>query len=526
MKASTTVLPKHPSRDWAALYDQQLADRLGYACKFVQANRDTPETIYPHFQSLLTLFDRALERPFLHPLAADLVAALHPLPYHWGHWQEWLYISRRSVDLFAALERPLPQADLLAGMIDVLCELGRYSEARQVFAEMWRIHLAGSVIRPLIRAGHRLSTRLLLGGRLAESLAEFERQAALLADIRADLPPEDLVYAGIYLDLQEVLILRRQGRRDESVSRMEAVLAQAGNWPKAPVDLRREVHHHHGGTRLATDEFVLSAAAMDQAIHCAVEMGDPFAEASLYIDKTIPLWSMGKFDEVETAVRRGLYLCEKLNANWQVLTAISILVDVFIVRGEFEEALSWSAPLITLAQQLGDEINESNAKTVRAITLLHQGAVEQARLPLEECLLWYREKQSVRWQSLIEANLSLYWALAGDAVRGRQLAQEALLHAQGAQAVNVTILAWRSVVRFQTGQEKKESLMYAAKLAREHHMLYAEASVLLLLAACYENEDEQMGCWQQAVDLLNGMGLENWLNGRSPQNPPHLPLIA
>ncbi|MFO7679807.1 MAG: pentatricopeptide repeat-containing protein [Chloroflexota bacterium] len=524
MTTAVSLSPIASSPNWAARYEQQFAPKFAWAVQFVQTT--PPADVRSHFPSLLILLERGWQRPFLHPLAADLIAALHPLPYRWGHWQEWLYISRQSVDLFAALERPLPQADLLAGMIDILCELGRYDEARQLFAEMGRIPLAGGVIRPLIRAGHRLSTRLLLGGRLAESVAEFERQTALLADIRASLPPEDALYAAIYLDLQETLIMRRQYRRQEAVETIEKILKQVAAWTAAPADLRREMHHHHGGISLGTGEFVLSAAAMDQAIQCAVEMDDPFAEASLYIDKTIPLWSLGKFDEVETAVRRGLYLCEKLNANWQVLTAISILVDVFIVRGEFAEALLWSAPLITLARQLGDEINECNAKTVRAIALLHQGAVGQARLPLEECLLLYREKQSLRWQSLVEANLSLYWALAGDAVRGRQFAQEALLRAQEIQAVNVIILARRSLARFQTGQEKKENLSDAAKLARDHHMLYAEASLLLLLAACYDDEAAQMDCWRQAVDLLHDMGLEGWLNGRSPQNPPHLPLIA
>lgn len=526
MNAATAVFPHTPSPNWAARYEQQLPVKMRNACEFVQANRDTPGAIRSHFQSLLTLFSRAQERPWLHPLAADLITALHPLPYRWGFWQEWLHISRQGAAMCAVLERPLAQADLLAGMVDILFELARHDEAVKIFAEMRQIPLAGGVIRPFMRAGHRVSTRLLLAGKLDESLAAFEQQSALLAAVRASLPPEDELYAGIYQDLQETLIMRRQHRRQEAVAVIEKVLKQVAAWTAAPAELRREVHHHHGGIRLATGEFVLSAAAMDQAIACAVEMDDPFATAALYLYKAYPLWSLGRFAEVETAVRQNIHLCENLNARWQMLTSVSTLVDVLVVRGEFAEALTWSDHLISLAQQLGNEENENESKTIRAIALLHQGSSGQAGIELETCLAHYREKHSLRWQSLVEANLSLYWAQTGDAVRGRQFAQNALLHAQEIEADNLIILAWRSLSRFQTGREKKESLWTALKLAREHHMLYAEASVLLLLAACHAEADEQAACWRQAVDMLHEMGLTGWLNGRSPQNPPHLPLIA
>ncbi|MCZ7668069.1 MAG: hypothetical protein M5U34_13185 [Chloroflexi bacterium] len=50
---------------------------------------------------------------------------------------------------------------------------------------------------------------------------------------------------------------------------------------------------------------------------------------------------MGEFDQVETAVRRGIYLCEKLQANWRLLVGLGTLVDVFTVKGEFTQALQW-----------------------------------------------------------------------------------------------------------------------------------------------------------------------------------------
>jgi hypothetical protein len=47
-----------------------------------------------------------------------------------------------------------------------------------------------------------------------------------------------------------------------------------------------------------------------------------------------------------------------------------------------------------------------------------------------------------------------------------------------------------------------------------------------LLIQCSDDQAEQLMFWQQAVALLQEMGLEDWLNGRSSQNPPYLPLIA
>jgi tetratricopeptide (TPR) repeat protein len=474
----------------------------------------------------LTLLERAWQRPFLHPQAADLITALHPLPYLWGNWDEWLYISRKSVALFAGLERPLAQADMLAGIVDILFELGRYEDACQVFAEMWDIPHTEEFAQPLLRAGHRVSTRLLLAGKIERGVAEYEKQRRWFNKIQARLSPEDRWVAHVYLILQETMIMRRQSRQLEAVAAIETVIAELAAWPHVAPDLRREIHHHHGGIRLSTDEFTRSVAAMDLAIQCAVEMDDAYTEASLYMDKSLPLWAMGDFDQVETAVRRGIHLCEKLQANWRMLIGLRTLVDVFVVKGEFEQALQWGERLITLAQQLGDVMEEHTARTTQGIVLLNMGQPQEARACLEESLPMYEQKAMGRWLTLTKSNLALCWANLGEETRGYQFAQQGVAHAQEARAINVEIVAWRGLAYFQTGQEKRESLERSFHLAQAHQVDFGQAASLLLLAACSSVEAEQKLYWQQATDLLQKMGIVGWLNGRSPQNPPYLPLIA
>lgn len=516
--------PIASSQNWAARYEAQLESRFAWAIQFVQTT--PPDAVRAHFPSLLTLLERAWQRPFLHPKAADLITALHPLPYLWGNWEEWLYISRQSIALFDALKRPLAQADMLAGIVDILFELGRYEDAYQVFAKMWDIPHTEEFAQPLLRAGHRVSTRLLLAGKTEKGVAEYEKQRRWFNQIQAHLSPEDRWVAHVYLILQETMIMRRQSRQLEAVATIEAVIAELAAWPHVALDLRREIHHHHGGIRLSTDEYAASVVAMDLAIQCAVDMDDAYTEASLYMDKSLPLWAMGDFDQVETAVRRGIQLCEKLQANWRLLVGLRTLVDVFGVKGEFEQALQWGERLITLARQLGDVMEEHTARTTRGIVLLNMGQPQEALACLEESLPMYEQKGIGRWLALTKSNLALCWAELGEPARAYQFAQQGIAHAQEARAINVEIIAWRGLATFQTGLEKQASLQRSYDLAQAHQVDFGQAASLLLLAACNENEAEQRLLWQQAAELLQKMGITGWLNGRSPQNPPYLPLIA
>ncbi|MBE2221160.1 MAG: tetratricopeptide repeat protein, partial [Anaerolineae bacterium] len=496
------------SQQWASWYEQQLSGRFKWAVHFIQANE--PDEIRPHFHSLLTLLERAWQRPFLHPLAADLIVALQPLPYLWGNWEEWLHISRQSIPLFKELNRSVDAADILAGLVDMLFELGQYDEACRVFEEIWQLPVTGRVIRPLLRAGHRVSTRLILAGKMAEGEAYYEKQRVLLAESQPPLARWDRFYASMYLILQETLILRRHGQQDEAAVKIESVIEQVEAWAEAPLDLRREMYHHHSGIRLATGDYQLSAATMDAAIHCAIQMHDPFAEASLLHDKCYPLWALGRYAQVETAVRHSIHLFETLNADSRLLSALGTLIDVFTIRGSLDEALVWGIRHIELAQQLDDELEKNAAKTVYGIVYLNLGEPEQAVRHLEESLLFYQDRNLLRWLSLAESNLAHCWADLGDVALGYDYARRALAHAQEMKAVGFEMMAWRSMARFQTCQEKRDSLQHCRVLAQKYQVPYAEADSLLLLVPCGSDEAEKLLFWQQAVSLLQEMGLENW----------------
>ncbi|MCZ7668070.1 MAG: hypothetical protein M5U34_13190 [Chloroflexi bacterium] len=153
---------------------------------------------------------------------------------------------------------------------------------------MWAIPHLEEIAQPLLRAGHRVSTRLLLAGKTEEGVAAYEKQLRWFNAIQAHLSPEDRWVAHVYLILQETLIMRRQNRQPEAVVAIEAVIAQLAAQPYVALELRREIHHHHGGIRLSSDEFTRSVAAMDLAIQCAVDMDDAYTRLRYTWTKPCP----------------------------------------------------------------------------------------------------------------------------------------------------------------------------------------------------------------------------------------------
>jgi tetratricopeptide (TPR) repeat protein len=504
-------------------YYRTLPGRLGRFIDFVQTR--PPEEARPLLPTLLKLINTASEQPDCRPLAAELVTALHPWPKRWGNWEEWLATCRLAANILGQQGQHSAQGWLLADVVEMLFDLGRYDDALVVWAQLLVV-ANGAMARSLCRAGHTASTKLILSGRGDEGTAIYEQQVDWLAEWQPHLPEDDFCYAHALVVLQQTLVMRRQGKQQEAIAMIDALRAELAAWPETPPDLWRDLYHHQGGVLTSTADYAGSVAAMEQAITYAVQMADLYYEAALYTDKAIPLWAAGYLDQVETAVRHSLHLYEKLKANWRLVHSIDLLLDVLVMRPALDEALLWLPRQMELTRQLNDEATLSNAHTLRGLVFMQQGkydlAVADLKISEASCL----QRKNLRWLGWIETNLSWCYEALGERETAVTYAQRSYQHSQEANAVNVELIALRCLARFQPAPEKRATLEQAIRLAQQIHSPFNEAACLFDLLPATADPSEQQTLWQQAATLLQNCGVMGWLDGRSPQNPPCLPLIA
>lgn len=506
-------------------YYRSLPGRMARFVEFVQTR--PPEEARPLLPTILNLLKTAGEQPDCQPLAAELVMALHPWPKLWGNWEEWLAACHLAADILGRQEQWLAHGWLLADVVEMLFELSRYAEALSVWEQL--VAAAADrpeLARPLCRAGHTAVHKLISLGRGLEGEAIYERQVAWLAQWQPWLAADDYLYAHALIILQETFVMRRRGIQDQALPLIEALRPRLAAWADAPLDLWRDFYFHYSGVLYSMAIYPESVAVMEQAIACAVRMGDEFGEATLYADKANPLWAAGEFDQAETAVRRSIYLCEKLRANWRLVRSISIFLDVLIVRGALDETMLWLRWQMELTQQLQDEAMLSDAYMVRALVHVQRRQYELALADLQTGAASYRRRGSQRWLVWAEVNLSWCYAWLGDEDTAVSLAHHALQLSRDVKAENVELLALRCLARFQTGAEQQATLEQAVRLAQKINSLFNEAACLFDLVAVVGGTAVQEIYWQQAVALLERCGVTAWLEGHAPQAPPCLPLIG
>ncbi len=73
--------------------------------------------------------------------------------------------------------------------------------------------------------------------------------------------------------------------------------------------------------------------------------------------------------------------------------------------------------------------------------------------------------------------------------------------------------------------ENEALLRQALSLARDLQRRLDEAACLLSLSALVEDDTERNALWQAGADILTQCGAAAWLTGRTPQNPPFIPMI-
>jgi hypothetical protein len=152
------------------------------------------------------------------------------------------------------------------------------------------------------------------------------------------------------------------------------------------------------------------------------------------------------------------------------------------------------------------------------------GRYEEALEDIEFSLNLYREQGRLEGTIVTTIDLVMYLRGIGEHERAAELARENYEAAWNEDFPHLHIVTARCLALFQSPAEQEALLRRALALAREHERPMDEAGCLFSLAAIAANGKDRADYYQEAVRLLERMGATGWLDGKSPDDPPLLPM--
>ena len=509
---------------WTLYYEQHLRERLAWAVEYVVQHRHQPAQLMKHLGSLLALLSQAHLRSDLHPIAVELITALHPWPLRWGYWQAWEQEIRFAAEAAARLGKLDQQAEFLAHLTNILYYTGRTEEVLLVGKQALLLSRASQAVLPLVTAGSNIILTL-------QELGHREEAYDLLQQISADsvlhtAPDDAKIVALARLGLEKMNLLWFQGHLDKAVSEVNQVISWLETVAPSDADLTAQAYRNRGVVLWAKGENVAAARDIQQAIELFNQIGDSFSVTVASNNLGLVYWSMGKLDQAEAALRPSVELAERLNARWQLVQVVGNLGLVCLSRGQLQQALLHLERQLDLATRIGDASQTSRAYGNRGIVRLHLQEYDLARDDLEVDLAFVKEKGKQEALGCTYVNLSRCHAGLGHREQAVRLAEQGLDIADKIHSAALQVVALRCLAEYQPLQQQKELLHQALTLANRFQRLFDEAACLLSLARLGENKEEQTTLWEQGTRLLEEAGATAWLAGCSPSQPPRLPLLV
>jgi tetratricopeptide (TPR) repeat protein len=276
--------------------------------------------------------------------------------------------ARRYFEQAAALtDEPLDRAALLVEAGEMAGRVRGPEEAKPLFEEAIAIYESAGDTHAAARASMRLGRFQLFSGQRDEALARLERAFDVISQ---DEPDETLADLSAYLsraywfsgDLERsaaraelALDIAEAGRHMRAIVHAlrakSAVLFSRGHLSEASALNRFGLElavEHSFNEDASTFYFLLSDSSfrrdrysdaldyLEKSIALARKMGARPWEASGLAERTYPLWMLGRWDEVVAA--RESFDEEMVNAGGVVLSLLQAGVDVYVQRGELDEA--------------------------------------------------------------------------------------------------------------------------------------------------------------------------------------------
>jgi tetratricopeptide (TPR) repeat protein len=520
--------PTHPSlatterQRWTAYYENLLREQLTQTINYM--HHCPPAKLASHLGSLLALLRRTRPRPELHPLAAELTAALHPWPLSWGYWEAWEREVRFATQVFARLNQSIRHAEFLSYLADILFNTGRLGEALTIGKQAIVLARTSHAVVPLSITGCAVVSTLIAQGRSNDGerlLEELQEEVACLPTAS-----RDRTVAMARLGLQQLTFLRKAGRLDKAVAQATEIIARLEALPATDERLVAEAYRERSTMQWARDHYSEAIQDIQQAIRMFARQGDLFAEADARGNLGVIYWTMTELDLAEEGIRHVIAIAERLNARWHLTYAFDHLGLAYLSKGQLQQAFRSFERAIALATSTGDTKQAFHARGDQAVVRLYLGEYEAALHTLEKELAFTEGQR--RSQKVLAVNyilLSLCHAGLGQHTLALQLSEQAWDIAQEIGSTSLQTLALRCLAEHQPPPVRTELLRQALASARRCQRRLDEAACLLELASLAENKDKQVCLWNQGGQLLERIGAAAWLKGCSPQHPPRIVIL-
>ena len=507
---------------WSRFYARRLPEQLRAAAAGVGSTK--PEALQAHFDTFLSLLNATAGRTELDPLWLALVDRLHPLPVRWGQWTAWLAILQLAAHKAGTLNQPARQAEYLAYAADLLLNAGRLAPALDTARQALALARRNGAAWPLAVAGNTASATL-------RSLARYDEAQEIIDEIRADLArmeqPRPAARAAMVialLDLEEMDLLRHFKRLDDALALSESLIEQLSVVPGvdphdlAMLHLRRATIVWAGGRYQAAAEDLQRSAELYRAAGNSLQA--VFAEGNL----GLVYYSMSRYAEAETLMLAAIRAAEETNARYRLVSDLGDLSVVYIALGRMSLAYDYADRMVKLATELGNNAELSRGRGNRAYALLGLGRYEEALADLEFSLDLYRRQERIEGMIVTTIDLIIYLRGIGDEEQAARLAEENYAAARRESYPHLHIVTARCLALFPPAERQRALLEEALALARTHERPLDEAGCLFSLAGLAENAMTQDDLYQQGTRLLRRMGATGWLMGKSPADPPLLPM--
>ncbi len=512
---------QHHQHRWTATYEQRLFDRMAWAVEYVRQHAQQSNQVRDHFESLLALLRAAHARSALHPIALDLIEALHLLPARWGHWSEWEIELRFAAHLAEQLGQPDRQAVFLANLAHVLITLGQLDETITISTLAIDLARQQQSIEPWAVAGAALIAAYLSRGDTEQAqqvwaTLDAERHSFVTASAAAQR------IAQSQLGLRHIDFLNRSGQNETALEECGALIATLETLPAAPFDLLANIHSWCGVLFYHLGQYEAALTAVQRAQQLGRQAGDVAFVAGELANLGMIYMNLGDLDRAVAAFEQAVMELKHFKALGQYLNAVGTLGAVYLLRGELDQAFSCLTEQLALADGLHYVRETARALSNRGAVLMYQGRHAEGLCDIEACqtLLLAQGRRVVYIGSLVD--LAYCCAQLGETTRAQRAAQDALHQADELGLLNLRLIALRCLAQIDPANHQHERLREALALARQLKRRLDEAGCLLSLAGATAVDTERTQLWNEGVSLLQQCGARAWLAGHSPDHPPFI----
>lgn len=503
-------------------YPAHLRGRLRWARDYVQ--QQPPAEVQAHWGTFAALLQQARRVPDLHLPAAELIAALHPLPRYWGYWDTWADALRFAATTFADHALSAPQATMLTHLSGVLREMGRLTAALAIGEQA--LTLARAHCAPLILAdaGVGLMETLRSLGRPDAAQATYTAVAADLQALRAATSARDWGMAWANLRAQNADYLRIQGRLEAAYAEINQVLTDLSAIPEAAtalefaIQIRGCIHWTYG-------DYANAARDLEQALSLSDAAHNAAASAHTTSVLGLVYYSLADFARAETTLHASLTRKDRLGARWTIVRDLGNLGLVLLARGQLTAALTYLNQQIEVAERQADQTEGSRGRSNRGVVYLHLGRYAEAQAAIQAGAAYCQRSGDTRGHISCLLHLSRCHAWQDDpAAAQTTLAEAAALAAD--QSPVLRALVRRHQADYRPPAERASILQQTLGMARERRRRLDEADCLLQLASLAADPGARAQLWAQGAAILTEIGAAAWLVGATGECPPRIPITG